>query len=75
MTEKKFYEIGQRPAEVILHPSGDVPLVRRRLPFTRRHWFKWRSRLNAKTLEQERMLADKRPLWWALGLLALAVAA
>jgi branched-chain amino acid transport system permease protein len=75
MTDKTLYEIGQRPAEIILHPDGDAPLTRRRLPFTRRHIFKWRSRLNPKTLEQERMLADKRPLWWAIGLGALAVTA
>ena len=75
MSEKKFYEIGQRPTELILHPAGDAPLNRRRLPFTRRHWFKWRSRLNTKTLEQERMLADKRPLWWVLALGALALTA
>lgn len=72
---KKFYEIGQRPSEIILHPAGDSPLARRRLPLTRRHLLKWRSRTNPKTLQQERMLADKRPLWWAIGLGALLVAA
>jgi branched-chain amino acid transport system permease protein len=72
MTEKRFYLIGQRPQEVTFNPKGDEALSRHRLPFTRRHLLKWRSRLNPKTLRQERVLADKRPLWWALSLIALA---
>lgn len=75
MTEKRFYLIGQRPQEVTFNPKGDEVLARRRLPFTRRHLLKWRSRLNPKTLQQERILADKRPLWWALSLILLAVSA
>jgi branched-chain amino acid transport system permease protein len=75
MTEKKFYEIGQRPQEVTLPVSGSEPLDRRRLPFTRRHLLKWRSRLNPKTLVQERLLADKKPIWWTLALGALAASA
>lgn len=74
MSEKTYYEIGQRPHEVTLPVDGDQPLDRRRLPFTRRHLLKWRSRLNPKTLQQERILADKKPLWWTitLGLLLLS---
>lgn len=75
MTARKFHEIGQRPQEIVLRPEGDRPLTRTRLPFTRRHLLKWRSRLNPKTLDQERMLADKRPLWWAVALVLLAVSA
>lgn len=75
MTGKRFYEIGQRPHEITLPVAKDAPLDRRRLPFTRRHLLKWRSRLNPKTLRQERILADKKPLWWALGLGGLALAA
>lgn len=71
--DKRYYQIGQRPHEIMLHPAGDTPLKRRRLPFTRRHLVKWRSRSNPKTMRQERMLADKRPLWWTLGLGALLV--
>lgn len=75
MSEKRFYEIGQRPHEITLPVAGDQPLDRRRLPGTRRHFLKWRSRLNPKTLRQERILADKKPLWWTLGLGALLLAA
>ena len=75
MTEKRFYRIGSRPAEIMLPVRGDVPLARRRLPFTRRHLLKWRSRLNPKTLRQERWLADKKPLWWTIALVLLAVSA
>ena len=72
MTEKRFYQVGQRPHELVFNPSGDEAMARRRLPFTRRHLLKWRSRNNPKTLRQERMLADKKPLWWAMGLVLLA---
>ena len=74
MTGRKFYDIGQRPGEYMFEVAGDELLHRRRLPFTRRHLLKWRSRLNPKTLQQERYLADKKPLWWtvALGLLAVS---
>jgi len=75
MTEKKLFEIGQRPQEVTMPISGSEPLDRRRLPFTRRHLLKWRSRLNPKTLRQERLLADKKPLWWTIALALLALSA
>lgn len=75
MTDRRFYQIGQRPDEVMLPIAGDRPLTRRRLPFTRRHLLKWRSRLNPKTLQQERYLADKKPLWWTLALVLLAATA
>ena len=72
---KTYYEIGQRPQEITLKVDGAKPLHRHRLPFTRRHLLKWRSRLNPKTLRQERMLADKKPLWWTLALGLLLVSA
>jgi branched-chain amino acid transport system permease protein len=75
MTEKRSFLIGQRPQEVTLAVAGDKPLDRRRLPFTRRHLLKWRSRLNPKTLAQERMLADKKPLWWTIALTLLVLSA
>jgi len=75
MTGKRFYQIGQRPHEITLPVSGDSPLTRHRLPGTRRHLLKWRSRLNPKTLQHERLLADKKPLWWAIALVALALTA
>jgi len=69
----RYYQIGQRPHELMFYPEGNMPLRRRRFPFTRRHMLKWRSRANPKTLRQERKLADKRPLWWAIGLGALMI--
>lgn len=72
--DKKYYLIGRRPYELLFHPPADEPLKRNRLPLTRRHVLKWRSRANPKTLRQERRLADKRPLWWAIGLGALVLA-
>ena len=73
--DKKYYQIGQRPQELFVYPSGNTPLKRHRLPFTRRHLLKWRSRANPKSLRQERRLADKKPLWWTLGLGALLISA
>ncbi|MCE8538245.1 branched-chain amino acid ABC transporter permease [Ruegeria pomeroyi] len=72
---KTFYQIGTRPQELLFYPASDAPMRRYRLPFTRRHLLKWRSRANPKSLRQERRLADKRPLWWTLGLGGLLVAA
>lgn len=73
MTDKIYHQIGQRPHEITLPVAGDRPLDRRRLPFTRRHLLKWRSRLNPKSLAQERILADKKPLWWLISLGPLAL--
>lgn len=71
----KYHRIGQRSYELFLHPDGNAPLKRRRLPFTRRHLLKWRMRANPKSLRRERRLADKKPLWWAICLGLLLVAA
>ncbi len=71
--ERKYYQIGQRPSEVTMHVDGTTPLRRARVPFTKRHWLQWRARYNEKTLQTERRLDDKRPLWWTLALLALLV--
>ncbi|MDZ7603557.1 MAG: branched-chain amino acid ABC transporter permease [Hoeflea sp.] len=70
---KKLYEIGNRPREIFLSPDGETPTRRSRVPFTRRHWLKWRSRYNPKSLKLEKRLEDKKPLWWmlSLGLLVL----
>lgn len=72
---KRFFRVGRRPGEALLRPAGDRPFALPRLPGGRRHWLEWRSRLNPKTLAHERRLADKRPLWWTIGLLALVAAA
>lgn len=66
--KKKYYPVGQRHSELVLHPATDKPLYRSRVPFTRRHWLHWRGMHNSKSLRYERRLVDKRPLWWTLGL-------
>jgi len=60
--------IGRRPDEWTLKPVGERPWRRFRPPLTRRHWLAWRGAYNPKSLRRERRLADKRPLWWTLGL-------
>lgn len=69
-----FHKVGNRRHEVVLSPDGASEWRRARVPGLRRHWLKWRGGYNPKTLERERRLADKRPLWWVLGLGALVVA-
>lgn len=41
---------------------------------TRRRVLHIRSDLNPKTLRTEKTIVDKRPIWWALGLILLALA-
>ncbi|WP_031335296.1 hypothetical protein, partial [Rhodopseudomonas sp. B29] len=67
-------EIGRRPDEWTLKPSGDQVWHRARPPFSRRHWLAWRGIYNPKSLRRERRLDDKRPLWWTLGLGGLLIA-
>jgi branched-chain amino acid transport system permease protein len=69
---KKLYEIGNRPREVFLSPDGHRPVHKSRVPFTRRHWLKWRSEYNPRSLKLEKRLADKKPLWWLMSLGMLA---
>jgi branched-chain amino acid transport system permease protein len=40
---------------------------------TRRHVFRLRGEYNPKTLQREKTIVDKRPIWWMLGLLVLAL--
>lgn len=70
-----FHRIGNRRHEYVLVPDGRRDWHRGRVPGIGRHWLKWRGGYNPKTLQRERRLADKRPLWWLLGLGALAGAA
>ena len=72
---RRYFLIGQRPQEFTLKPKGETPWRRWRTPFTRRHWLAWRGTVNPKTLRRERKLLDKRPLWWTIGLGALALCA
>ncbi|MAD93933.1 MAG: branched-chain amino acid ABC transporter permease [Rhodobacteraceae bacterium] len=73
MTDKTYYKVGRRPWEVKGHPDGNVTRHRGRVPFTNRHWLKWRDVHNPKTLQRERVLLDKKPLWWFIGLSLLLV--
>ncbi|MGZ5876131.1 MAG: branched-chain amino acid ABC transporter permease [Bradyrhizobium sp.] len=66
--------VGRRPNEFTLKPTGERTWRRWRPPLTRRHWLAWRGSYNPKSLQRERRLADKRPLWWTLGLGGLLVA-
>ncbi|MFT5631611.1 MAG: branched-chain amino acid transport system permease protein [Gammaproteobacteria bacterium] len=68
MTDKTYYKVGRRAWEVKGHPDGSQTHNRRRVPFTNRHWLKWRDVHNPKTLQRERVLVDKKPLWWTIGL-------
>ena len=73
MTDKRYYKVGRRSWEWRLKPLGSNQRVRRRMPGLKRHWLKWRDVHNAKTLRRERILADKKPLWWTIGLALLAL--
>jgi branched-chain amino acid transport system permease protein len=65
--------LGRRPDQVTLKPRGKQTWRRFRPPLTRRHWLAWRGSYNPKSLRRERRLADKRPLWWTLGLGGLLI--
>lgn len=68
MTDKTYFKVGRRHWEWRGAPSGDDVRARGRVPGTRRHWLKWRDVHNPKTLKRERVLVDKKPLWWTIGL-------
>lgn len=70
-----YHQVGNRHYEVVLGPKGGRAWNRWRLPLVGRHWLRWRGGYNPRTLERERRLADKRPLWWLLGLGGLSLAA
>lgn len=73
MTPRKYYKVGRRPWEWRLAPSGGAERARGRVPGTKRHWLQWRDVHNPKTLKRERVLVDKKPLWWTIGLVILAL--
>ena len=73
MSSPRFYKVGRRPYELRLKPEGEAVRARGRVPGTKRHWLKWRDVHNEKTLTRERVLVDKKPLWWLLGLALLAI--
>ncbi len=71
MTQIRYHKVGRRSWEWRLKPTGVEERNRARLPGSKRHWLKWRDVHNPKTLKRERILVDKKPLWWTLGLSAL----
>ena len=73
MSVRRFHKVGRRPWEWRLKPDGAAERARARVPGTRRHWLKWRDVHNPKTLRRERVLVDKKPLWWTIGLVLLAL--
>jgi branched-chain amino acid transport system permease protein len=70
-----LHKVGNRRHELVLTPTGGQDWRRSRLPGIGRHWLAWRGGYNPKTLQRERRLADKRPLWWLIGLGGLLVSA
>lgn len=54
---------------------GDGGVVWNRVRYwpTRRRMLRIRGEYNAKSLRREKTILDKRPIWWILGLLALAL--
>ena len=46
--------------------DGAKTFTRKRLPFSKKPILKWYAVTNPKTLDRERKIRDKRPLWWAL---------
>jgi len=72
-TDKKLHKVGRYHHDYRLKPDGAAEWTRSRVPLTRRHWLKWRGVYNPRTLARERILADKMPLWWTLGLGGLVV--
>ncbi|MEM1314834.1 MAG: branched-chain amino acid ABC transporter permease, partial [Pseudomonadota bacterium] len=71
--DRRLHKVGRRHWEWRLRPSGAAERDRGRLPGTRRHWLQWRDLHNPRTLLRERVLVDKKPLWWTLGLCLLAI--
>jgi len=63
-----LYKVGRKHHEYRIAPKINKIWDRKRFPFTRRHFLKWRGIYNLKSLKRERMLSDKLPLWWLLGL-------
>ncbi len=63
-----FYKVGRRHFEYRIIPKVNNVWNRTRFPFTKRHFLKWRGVYNINGLKRERLLKDKMPLWWLIGL-------
>ncbi len=66
--------VGRRNWFPRLSLSGERALRRRRIPFTRTTWFRGHAEVNPRDLTREYKLEDKRPWFWAVGLLIALVA-
>lgn len=66
--------VGRRRWWPKLRTRGAATWHRLRYPFTRRHVLWTRGEYNPRTLANEIRILDKRPIWWVLGLAALALA-
>ena len=69
----RMYLVGRKRWLPRLPGHGDKLWARWRYPFTRRTLLNIRGQVNPKDLAREKKVVDKRPIWWALGLAALAV--
>lgn len=65
--------VGRRRWWPRLRGDGEHLWRRVRYPFTRRTVLRVRGEYNPKTLARERTIVDKRPIWWLIGLVLLAV--
>jgi hypothetical protein len=68
-----MYLVGRRRWWPVWGGHGDKLWHRLRYPFTRRTLLHVQGVYNPKTLAREKKILDKKPIWWALGLAALAV--
>lgn len=67
-----MYLVGRRRWWPVLGGHGAKVWSRLRYPFTRRTVLQLEGLYNPKTLAREKKFVHKEPIWWALGLLALA---
>ena len=65
--------VGRRRRWPSLKGRGGTSWNRWRYPFTRRTPLLVETTYNPRTLAAERTILNKRPLWWTVGLLALAI--
>jgi branched-chain amino acid transport system permease protein len=69
-----LYKVGRMKHYVIWPANGERTWKRWRYWPTRRNLLHVRGLYNRKTLKAEKKILDRRPVYWALALLALAVA-
>ena len=72
-SKTKLYGVGRLRYYYKWPGHGDSLWQRLRYWPTRRRVLRIRGEYNPKTLRREKTIVDKRPIWWALGLIALAL--